>query len=79
MTLTEADATPVMDAANPAAPEQSVAGAPEPGERREDWHWLQRLLDNPWLLLLLGILVPFLSYTTWGWIELLLIKPAQLP
>jgi hypothetical protein len=39
----------------------------------------KRLLDNPWLLLVLGVLIPFISYTLWGWIELLLIKPATLP
>ncbi|HXV37856.1 MAG TPA: hypothetical protein VEC18_11935 [Myxococcota bacterium] len=40
---------------------------------------LQRLLDNPWLLLVLGILVPTLSYTVWGWIELWLVPAARLP
>lgn len=42
-------------------------------------HWLQRVLDNPWLLLALGVLIPLLSYTLWGWIELLNVKPAALP
>lgn len=42
-------------------------------------HPLQRLMDNPWLLLVLGILIPTVSYSVWGWIELLLIKPASLP
>ena len=36
-------------------------------------------MDNPWLLLLLGVAVPFLSYTLWGWIELASMPPAQLP
>lgn len=40
---------------------------------------LQRVLDNPWLLLLLGILVPFLSYTAWGWISMASIPKATLP
>ena len=42
-------------------------------------HPIQKLMDNTWLLLALGILIPFLSYTVWGWIELLFIKPAALP
>lgn len=42
-------------------------------------HPWQKVLDNPWLLLALGVIVPFLSYTAWGWIELLLTKPAPLP
>ncbi len=41
--------------------------------------WIQRFLDNPWILLVLGILVPFLSYTIWGWIELAAMPPATLP
>jgi hypothetical protein len=40
---------------------------------------LQKLMDNPWLLLTLGIVIPTLSYTVWGWIELLLVQPAALP
>ena len=39
----------------------------------------KRVLDNTWLLLALGVIVPLLSYTAWGWIELLLVKPATLP
>lgn len=46
-------------------------------ERRK--HPIQRLMDNPWLLLALGVAVPFISYTLWGWIELQMIQPAQLP
>lgn len=41
--------------------------------------WPKRLMDNTWLLLVLGVVVPLLSYTLWGWIELLLIPPATLP
>lgn len=41
--------------------------------------WLKRLMDNTWLLLALGVLIPMLSYTLWGWIELAFVKPAQLP
>ena len=42
-------------------------------------HPIQKLMDNPWLLLLLGVLVPFLSYTLWGWIELAHLSHASLP
>jgi len=41
--------------------------------------WGQRLMDNPWLLLALGLAVPFISYTAWGWIELAMVQPATLP
>lgn len=40
---------------------------------------LKRLMDNPWLLLVLGVLIPLVSYTLWGWIELGQIQPATLP
>ncbi|MBK8098655.1 MAG: hypothetical protein IPK26_16205 [Planctomycetes bacterium] len=40
---------------------------------------LQRLMDNPWLLLLLGVAIPFLSYTAWGWISMMTMAKATLP
>ncbi len=42
-------------------------------------HWLRRLMDNPWLLLALGFLIPFISYTLWGWLDIWLMPPAKLP
>lgn len=42
-------------------------------------HPLQKLMDNPWLLLVLGLVVPILSYTVWGWVEIALVGPAALP
>ncbi len=45
----------------------------------EKLHPIERLMDNPWLLLVLGVLVPFLSYTIWGWIELATMPEALLP
>ena len=62
---------------SPAQPEGAAEDAP--AETPGPIHPLQRLLDNPWLLLVLGFVIPFLSYTVWGWIELLMTKPAQLP
>ena len=40
---------------------------------------LKRLMDNPWLLLVLGVLIPLVSYTLWGWVELHNVPPATLP
>ena len=48
----------------------------DPSERK---HPLQKLMDNPWLLLVLGVAIPFLSYTAWGWIEMSVMPPAALP
>jgi hypothetical protein len=45
----------------------------------DDKHPLQKLMDNPWLLLALGVLIPLLSYTAWGWIELAQVQKAVLP
>lgn len=59
--------------------DSSIYVVPEGEEDPADKPWLQRLFDNPWLLLLLGVVVPTLSYTVWAWIELLLTKKAELP
>jgi hypothetical protein len=42
-------------------------------------HPIQKLMDNPWLLLVLGVVIPTLSYTVWGWIELWVLPTATLP
>jgi hypothetical protein len=38
---------------------------------------IQQLLDNPFLLLFLGVLVPMLVYTLWGVIDILTIPLAK--
>ncbi len=60
-------------------PTPSDSPPAEESEDNSDLHWLQRLLDNPWLLLALGFLIPFLSYTVWGWLEMALMTKAELP
>lgn len=60
------------------AAEAPAQDADEP-EDDNDLHPLQKLLDNPWALLFLGFVIPTLSYTAWGWIELLLMTEAKLP
>ena len=42
-----------------------------------DVPWMQKLLDNPFLLLFLGVLIPMLVYTLWGVIDILTIPVAK--
>ncbi len=39
--------------------------------------WMQQLLDNPFLLLFLGVMVPMLVYTLWGVIDILTVPLAR--
>ncbi|MBT6426110.1 MAG: hypothetical protein HOK30_00485, partial [Rhodospirillaceae bacterium] len=47
-------------------------GGPEDGGQRI--HAMQSLLDNPFLLLFIGVAVPTVLYTVWGVMEV-----AQIP
>lgn len=38
---------------------------------------MQQLLDNPFLLLFLGVLIPMVVYTLWGVIDVLTIPLAK--
>lgn len=40
---------------------------------------LQRILENPLLMLALGLLVMFVFYTGWGLVEILTLKESPLP
>lgn len=39
--------------------------------------WMQQLLDSPFWLLLLGVLVPMLVYNAWGVWEILALPVAK--
>ena len=39
--------------------------------------WMQQLLDNPFLLLFLGVMVPMLLYTVWGVVDILTLPLAK--
>ncbi|MFO1220748.1 MAG: hypothetical protein U1E89_20460 [Burkholderiaceae bacterium] len=39
--------------------------------------WMQQLLDNPFLLLFLGVMVPMLMYTVWGVVDILTLPMAK--
>ena len=42
-----------------------------------DVPFMQQLLDNPFLLLFIGVLVPMLVYTLWGVLDILTIPLAK--
>lgn len=42
-------------------------------------HPIQRLMDNTWLLLALGVIIPTVSFTLWAWYELYNLPTATLP
>jgi hypothetical protein len=44
---------------------------------REPVPLMQQLLDNPFLLLFLGVLIPMVLYTLWGVIDILTIPLAK--
>lgn len=39
--------------------------------------FMQQLLDNPFLLLFLGVMIPMVVYTLWGVIDILTIPVAK--
>jgi hypothetical protein len=39
--------------------------------------WVQQLLDNPFLLLFLGVFVPMVLYTVWGVYDILTLPLAK--
>ena len=39
--------------------------------------WMQQLLDNPYLLLVLGVFVPMVVYTAWGVYDILTLPLAK--
>ncbi|MBF0399645.1 MAG: hypothetical protein HQL90_02635 [Magnetococcales bacterium] len=46
-------------------------------DRNEEVPPMQRLLDNPFMLLFLGVAFPTLFYTVWGIMEIIAIPMAQ--
>lgn len=39
--------------------------------------WLQKLLDNPFMLLFLGVFIPMVVYNLWGVVEILTLPTAK--
>jgi hypothetical protein len=57
-----------------AEPETPSTGDSEGGGREERIPAMQRILDNPFLLLFLGVTMPTVLYIIWGILEV-----AQIP
>jgi len=49
----------------------------DPGDEEENIPTMQRILDNPFILLFIGILIPTLTYIVWGVMELISIPLAD--
>jgi len=47
-----------------------------PEETNEPLSTMQRILDNPFILLFIGIVVPTLLYTVWGIVEIISVPMA---
>ncbi len=39
--------------------------------------WMQQLLDSPFLLLFLGVMIPMVLYNLWGVVEILILPTAK--
>ena len=61
----------MSDQTPPSEPSETQAAVPGPAERVPA---MQRLLDNPFLLLFLGVTMPTVFYIIWGIVEI-----AQIP
>jgi hypothetical protein len=55
--------------------EETTMSPPDAGD--EPVPWMQQLLDNPFLLLFIGVLVPMVLYTLWGVIDILTVPLAK--
>jgi hypothetical protein len=51
--------------------------SPAKDDPNEPAPWMQQLLDNPFILLFLGVLVPMVLYTLWGVIDILTLPLAK--
>jgi hypothetical protein len=59
------------------APGAPPPQSPTPDEDLERIPFMQRLLDNPFLLLFLGVAIPTVLYVIWGVMEIVSIPISQ--
>ena len=53
------------------------AAAHQPDDLNEPVPLMQQMLDNPFLLLFLGVLIPMIVYSLWGVIDILTVPIAK--
>lgn len=46
-------------------------------DENEPVPWMQQLLDNPFLLLFIGVMMPMVIYTAWGVWDILTLPVAK--
>ncbi len=54
-----------------------VSGSPDSGGEEERIPTMQKILDNPFLLLFLGVVIPTVFYLIWGIMEIVSIPIAK--
>jgi hypothetical protein len=60
------------------ATEETAMSTPHPhDDETGPIPWVQQLLDNPFLLLFLGVMVPMVVYTVWGVYDILTLPVAK--
>ena len=57
--------------------DKSSATPDQTDDPNEPIPWMQQLLDNPFLLLFLGVMIPMVVYTLWGVIDILTVPLAK--
>lgn len=58
-------------------PDQSHDSSHPADDPNEPVPFMQQLLDNPFLLLFLGVMIPMIVYTLWGVIDILTVPLAK--
>jgi hypothetical protein len=56
---------------------REISAMSETHQEGEKVPMMQQLLDNPFLLLFLGVMIPMVVYTLWGVIDILTIPVAK--
>ncbi len=58
-------------------PDLDASARLDADDETADVPWMQKLLDNPFLLLFLGVFVPMVLYTVWGVYDILTLPLAK--